>query len=278
MVATYVSRGCVGVLAVTLLMLATWPAGAEQRDPGDVEAAPDLLRLAGEAEVSGETRKEFERLMEEALEADLPLEPLASKLLEGLAKGVPETRILAAVRTVCSRLERSFELLLQAVERGAAGPVEPADIIRVAAGFTAGVPPAQMALLMEAASRADVPVSRAAAAVGTLQDLRAMGVYGEEAVAALAAFLLDGRPEEDLRRLAEDYRRHAAAGGEAEAFFGAAAGDWYEEIFSEAGMGYDAAGRLGAGILPDEVEEMGAGEAGGQEGDRPGPPETPGRP
>jgi hypothetical protein len=215
------------------------------------DLASHLKARSEAAAIGEETVATMLALVETAQGQGLPTEPLAAKYLEGLSKSIPEARVLAAVRTVRARLERSQDILAEAVDSGAVGPVRSEDIVRVASGITAGVSTDEIARLVEAAAEAGAPVSRIGIAVASLERLRGMGVFETAAVDALAASLSAGRREADLTRLAEDYRRHAQAGGTAEGFFEDSQ-DWAHEGLSGTDLGHDAAARFGDGRLPDE--------------------------
>lgn len=218
-----------------------------------MDRAAGHLERVEQVELGDEARSRMLSLLEAAKEAGLPTEPLVAKLLEGVAKGVQEARVLAAVRAVHSRQQRAKDILEHSLELGALGPVTGSDIARTAAGISSGVPPEQIGLLSRAAAEAEAPVSRIVAAVGTLERLRAMGVYDDAAAHVLASALAEDRSEADLRRLAEDYRRHAMGAGDAAPFFDALPGGWGAEGLSETDLPRDAADRIDSGLLPGEA-------------------------
>jgi hypothetical protein len=140
-------------------------------------AAQDVAaRLTGR--VPPEVVTTVNGIAQDAAGRGLPVEPLIQKTLEGSAKGVPADRVIAAVRTLASRLDESRTALRDAgipapspaaVEGGAdalnaglnashvrdlarisRGPYDPAVTLRVATTLTALGVPAQRGLrLME---------------------------------------------------------------------------------------------------------------------------------
>ena len=133
------------------------PAGAQT--PGGRERARAVL--------PAEAFDQVDRVVAEAGQAGLPVEPLWDKALEGAAKGVPAPRIAPAVTDFVGRLRTA---------RGALGPMQPdAALVAAADALRRGVPAAALAGVAE-------PGGRTATALVVLADLVETGVPVDRAV------------------------------------------------------------------------------------------------
>ena len=113
---------------LTLLFLGAGAAWAQQGH------GPDLERL--QAQISPEAYAHLTATLERARVNGVPGDPLVSKALEGVAKRVPEDRILAVVDRLEANLVQARSALEQAGMSSPAGYV----ISGVASAFERGVP------------------------------------------------------------------------------------------------------------------------------------------
>ena len=141
-------------LAVTLLFAAATTAAAqEQRD----RTLPSQL--------SAPTRATLERIIDSARVAGLPIDPLYSKVREGLFRSADETRVIAAVQ----RLGRDLGDARDALGDSAA----PEEITAGANALRAGIRAADLTRLRDARRKTDHPLT---VALVVLADLATRGV------------------------------------------------------------------------------------------------------
>ena len=152
-------RYAIGVLLVVMLALA--PHTASSQEP----------RLGVLLEPH---RAQVEAILDSARAAELPVEPLVDRALEGASKGADGERIVAAVR----RLHADLGLA-----RDAMGELSSAaEIVAGASALRAGVSPGDLTRLREL--RGDQSLTVVAA---VLADLVAVGVPADTAVVAVLA-------------------------------------------------------------------------------------------
>ena len=105
------------IVVSLVFALSAGPAWAESLSPQDREEI-NRLRTA-----QGHSPEDINPLLEQvnkAGERGLPVEPLANKVKEGLAKGIEPKRIDPVLRQMTSRLESAHEVLEEAKGRGMA--------------------------------------------------------------------------------------------------------------------------------------------------------------
>jgi|GEM_PF-1193547 len=105
------------IVVSLVFALSAGPAWAESLSPQDREEI-NRLRTA-----QGHSPEDINPLLEQvnkAGERGLPVEPLANKVKEGLAKGIEPKRIDPVLRQMTSRLESAHEVLEEAKNRGVA--------------------------------------------------------------------------------------------------------------------------------------------------------------
>jgi hypothetical protein len=159
------------------LALAAGPAGAQD------------ARLARLDPATGQV---VARLVDSALAAGLPAEPLVDKALEGASKHAPGPRIADAVRTLLADLERT---------RDGLGGGSEAELVAGAAALRAGLPDDALGELRRARSGGSLTVPLA-----TLADLVARGVPVETAEAVILSLAARGETDAgyvELRRVVE---------------------------------------------------------------------------
>jgi len=164
---------------------------------GASRAAAQDARLA--AIPDAEARAAVGAVIVEAEGRGLPREPLVTKALEGVEKGAPGPRIVAAVRAMSQRLD---------VARAAIAPgVTEADLRAAADALAAGVPKDAIRVV-----RAAAPDRSIAVALGVLAQLTARGVPPARAAAAVAALLQRGASHMQLLALQRAVQDDLAAG------------------------------------------------------------------
>ena len=152
---------CYAIGALLVVMLALAPHAALSQEP----------RLAV---LSEPHRAWVEAILDSARAAQLPVEPLVDRALEGASKGADAERIVAAVRRLHAEL---------GLARNAMGELSSAaEIVAGASALRAGAAPGDLAHLRE--RRGDQSLTVAAA---VLADLVAVGVPADRAVAAVLA-------------------------------------------------------------------------------------------
>lgn len=169
------------------------PLGAQTDVPG---------RLAGR--VSPQVAAAVQQLAREAVARGLPVEPLIQKAVEGGAKGVPAERVVAAVRTLLTRLDAAAAAIRSA---GVAVP----DAAAVEAGafaLGAGLGSRHLGAL----ARASRPPHALDVTLRVAGTLAAMGVPDEEAVALVTQILQAGRLPLDVLTLPAQVQAGVARG------------------------------------------------------------------
>jgi hypothetical protein len=127
------------------------------------------------AQLSAPTRATLERLIDSARVAGLPVDPLYSKVREGVFRGADEPRVLAAVRRLTRDLGDAYSAL------GDSAGAE--EIAAGANALRAGVHPADLSRLRE--SRGRRPDHPLTVALVVLADLATRGVPPAMAAASV---------------------------------------------------------------------------------------------
>jgi hypothetical protein len=162
-----------GTIGVALALGALWSTPAAAQDPR-------LARLTPEA------RGVVLPVIDSAVVAGLPAEPLVNRALEGASKGAPAPLIAAAVRRLAADLGRSREVL-----GPAAGPNE---LAAAADALRAGASPGVLERLRDALGS-----RRLAVPLGVTADLTARGVPADTAATLVITL---ARSVEDAQLLA----------------------------------------------------------------------------
>jgi len=163
--------------AVLAIALVAGPAIAHAQSDGAARVRASL---------DGASAARFDALLERAAREGLPTAPLVNKALEGIAKQVPDARIVTAV-------EQRLTVLGSA--RAALGsPALPGDIEGVADAMQRGVS-AEAVRALRAQAAGNTPV---AVAVHVLADLQDRGVPTDVALDVLRAWHARGGRPEDL--------------------------------------------------------------------------------
>ena len=182
------NRRSIDLRAAVLAVL--WVAGVAVPATAAQGPGPDLERLRGR--VSAEAYDRLASAVERARASGLPTDPLVSKALEGVAKRVPEDRILAVVE----RLEASLARAREALEAAGVSSPAPSAIVGVATAFERGVPGDAVGATVAAGGGPDPTV-----ALNTVADLIQRGVPAEDALAMVVELLKRGGHARDLVEL-----------------------------------------------------------------------------
>ena len=140
--------------------------------------------------VAPEVQRAVQEIAADAAAHGLPTEPLVQKAIEGGAKRVPPERLIAAVRTLATRLAGAA-----AAVRAAGLATPQADVVEGAAdGLSAGLSADQVGALVRASHAPYDPalVLRVAAT------LAAIGVPPKQTVQLVAGMMKDGNSPSDL--------------------------------------------------------------------------------
>lgn len=168
----------------TAAMVALLLAGAH----GAAAQAPVTL----EGRVAQPVATRVQALADSLARAGIPGQSLLRKALEGSAKGVPDERIVVAVRAVAGQLEQSAAALAtarigtdsQAIEAGAYA-------------INAGLKGEQVAAI----ARSSRPPYQPAASLQSAGTLVAMGVPGSQAVSLIQDWITAGRSPSEVASL-----------------------------------------------------------------------------
>lgn len=129
-------------------------------------------------------------LVQVALHEGLPSEPLVQKALEGGAKQVPSTRIVAAVQASLGQLRDAHELLVRA---GDQPPIRVGEVTTVAWALRRKVPPSTVEHVV-----AELPHPPRAAAIHAIADLVAHGFDPDSSAGLIIAAVHDGLQRDRL--------------------------------------------------------------------------------
>ena len=237
------------ILRLGLLFLGPAAVAAQQ--------GPDLERLR--AQVTPEAYARLTTALEQAEAALVPTEPLVNKALEGVAKRVPEDRILNVVERLRENLVQARAMLEAA---GVSAPA-PAAIAGVASALERGAPGDAVPATIQAGRGADPTV-----ALHTVADLMGRGLPADAAIEIVVSILQRGGEATDVLALPPALDRLRARG--------LSLPDAAQEILQAIRAGQ---GPAGLGIPPVGVPPAGPqGAAGGRPPDLPGaanPPVNP---
>jgi hypothetical protein len=189
-----------------LALVAALAATAELR-PGATAGAqapaaavtPSWLRARLDGRFDPRARAALERVIDSALVAGVPAEPLVDKALEGASKGAPAEAVLRAVRTLAGDL---------AVARQSLGTNSlVGELSAGATALRAGVEPSALRSL-----RHDRPGQPLVVALGVLTDLIARGVPADGASRSVLALTKAGIVDEQLVAFRRDVERDIGVG------------------------------------------------------------------
>ena len=237
------------ILSLGLLFLGPAGVTAQQR--------PDLDRLR--AQVTPEAYERLATALKLAEEARVPTEPLVNKALEGVAKRVPEDRIVMVVERLRENLVQARTMLETA---GVSAPSASA-IAGVASALERGAPGDAVPATVRAGRGADPTV-----ALHTVADLMGRGLPADAAIEMVVTILERGGEAGDVLALPLALDRLRTRG--------LSIPDAAREILQAIQSGQ---GPAGLGIPPVAVPPAGPpGAAGGRPPDLPGaanPPVNP---
>lgn len=173
---TRIVRAC--LLAAAALFTFAAPAPSQ---------VAELQRLR--SRFSPQAYEQVSAIVQGAQRTGVPTDPLVLKALEGVAKGVPEDRILSVVSRLRETLQRVQSLLEEAGLRDA----PPSVVAGVASGLERGAPPDALGEIVRAQSGGDPTI-----AVHVLADLMARGVPVQRAREILVVVLQRGGQAPDV--------------------------------------------------------------------------------
>ena len=190
------------VLGVSALLAAVaagaLPPGAA-RAQAPASGTPTWLRARLDGRFDARTRATLERVIDSALVAGVPAEPLIDKALEGASKGASTEAVLRAVRGLAGDLTIARQAL------GANTLV--GEMTAGAAALRAGVEPGALRSL-----RRDRPGQPLVVALGVLTDLIARGVPVDGAARSVLALTKAGIVDEQLVAFRRDVERDIGIG------------------------------------------------------------------
>ena len=143
--------------------------------------------------VSPDVRQAVVKIAADAAARGLPVEPLVEKAIEGGAKGVPDDRVIAAVRTLAGRLGDAMSALRAAGVAAPSGDVVEGGADALNAGLTSGD--------VRDLVRVSRPPYDPSLTLRVAATLVALGVPGEQAMQLVNAMITAGRSPGDLLTL-----------------------------------------------------------------------------
>ncbi|MBD3336251.1 MAG: hypothetical protein GF355_12110 [Candidatus Eisenbacteria bacterium] len=197
--------------------LALWAAGGEGEDSALQERANRALSRGVDAVLLSEALKraraagwsaaEAGRMVDRARgleEQGLPAEPVLDRMLQGMAKGVPYSRIEAVADRLGGNLRRSAHLLDAALPAAPDGEPVRREMIRHGAyALGAGADEAVMAAALQLAQEADDPLRAARSPVLALGSLCAAGLPPRRSLDVVGTAWREGYQDRDLERLSQ---------------------------------------------------------------------------
>lgn len=184
---------CSAFVAALLAVLFAASATAVAAPADPVGRVADRARAVGLSEAESAALLE---IVKAAAAKSLPAGIVADKAVEGLAKGVPATRIASALAELSSRLERADAAIAAALP-GVATEARTETVRAGADALRAGASPDQVGRVARASSSA----TRGAAALDALAGLVHAGVPVETALSVVSRALAKGFDESQLIRL-----------------------------------------------------------------------------
>lgn len=196
-VARPLSRALTGGLLASGLLAAGVPGVAVAQAPGG--GTPAWLRARLDGRLEPRVRVSVEKVIDSALAAGIPAEPLVDKALEGASKHAPGDAILRAVRALAVDLGRSRQVL--GTEALAS------ELTAGASALRAGVDEKALRQM-----RGDRPNQSLVVSLGVLTDLIARGVPVRTATQTVLALTDLGLADEQLVAFRRDVERDIGLG------------------------------------------------------------------
>lgn len=172
------------ILSIGLLV------GPAAVDSAAAQNGPDLEQLR--TRVTPQAYERLSEALQQAERAGVPTEPLVFKALEGVAKRVPEDRILVVVDRLRENLVHARSLL----ERAGVSAPAPSAIGGVAAALERGTPPDAVPATVRAGAGGDPTI-----ALHTIADLMGRGLPSDAALEMVLAILEKGGGPPDVMSL-----------------------------------------------------------------------------
>jgi hypothetical protein len=245
--------------AAAVALFATLAAAQPGQDP----------RLEGK--LDPKTYRLVSLLVDSARKADLPVEPLIDKALEGASKHAAGPKIIEAVRNVSDALSKA---------RNAMGSNSTPEELKAGAdAIRSGVPPQQLERFRSTAR----PGLRLAVAINVMADLINRGVPSDTAANLMHGLLQVAATDEQLFRLKNQIETDIASGAPAAAVASARAHGLTETILADlppssggASGGALPSGRNQTGKAGTSLAPQAAGQAmGSRVGEAPASPPAP---
>jgi len=198
------SRALTGGLLAGGLLAAGVPGVVVAQAPGggaagSASGTPAWLRARLDGRLDTRTRGSVEKVIDSALAAGIPAEPLVDKALEGASKQASGDAILRAVRSLAGDLGRARKLL-------GSGALA-SELSAGASALRAGVDDKTLAQM-----RADRPNQPLVVSLGVLADLIARGVPVRTATETVLALTDLGLADEQLVAFRRDVERDIGLG------------------------------------------------------------------
>ena len=181
-------------LALSLVLFTTLSAGLRAQD---VQARLDRR-------VSPEVQRAVRSIAADAAAHGLPVDPLVQKAIEGAAKGVPNDRVIAAVRALAGRLGEAKE----AVRAGGVAAPNAEVVEGGADALNAGISARQVSDLV----RVSRPPQDPALTLRVAATLSALGVPAQQAIELVQETISAGRSQSDLLALPGEVQAGLARG------------------------------------------------------------------
>jgi hypothetical protein len=183
------------------LQTAARQAEAQGADVAQIEA---LLRGAHDGGVSAGVAARWSHRLASLASRDLPVSPVVSRYLQGVAKGIPAERIDGAIGELEARLQEAARRIDAACSKPPTEAAREARLLAIdhaAYALGLGIPAAQLEHSLVLARNEDHPLEAVQAPVLTLGILVASGIPAERSVQVLDTAWSRGYRGDDLERL-----------------------------------------------------------------------------
>ncbi len=199
-----------GVILAAVCLSAVDPAWA---DSISIQDRDEIARLRSARGFAAEEMSPLLEQVNKAGERGLPVEPLANKVKEGLAKGVDPKRIDPVLRQMVTHFESAQEVLREAGTRGVAEGNRRVALETLAEAFSRGATPEEVRELTRLSQDGKQKVTQESLAAGakSLAMMKEGKIASKEGAALVGEGMRQGYKPSELLDLSREIKRR---GGE----------------------------------------------------------------
>ena len=199
-----------GVILAAVCLSAVDPAWA---DSISIQDRDEIARLRSARGFAAEEMSPLLEQVNKAGERGLPVEPLANKVKEGLAKGVDPKRIDPVLRQMVTHFESAQEVLREAGTRGVADGKRRVALETLAEAFSRGATPEEVRELTRLSQDGKQKVTQESLAAGakSLAMMKEGKIASKEGAALVGEGMRQGYKPSELLDLSREIKRR---GGE----------------------------------------------------------------